>query len=29
MRCDGTGMRPRIGWQLYAHARRAYRDGTR
>jgi hypothetical protein len=29
LNCDGTGMRPRIGWQLYAHARRTYRDGTR
>jgi hypothetical protein len=29
MRCDGTGLRPRTGWQLYAYARRAYRDGTR
>jgi hypothetical protein len=28
-RCDGTGMRPRLGWQLYAYARRTYRDGTR
>jgi hypothetical protein len=28
-RCDGTGMRPRVGWQLYAYARRTYRDGTR
>lgn len=28
-RCDGTGKRPRLGWQLYAHLRRAYRDGTR
>jgi hypothetical protein len=28
-RCDGTGMRPRLGWQLYTYARRTYRDGTR
>lgn len=28
-RCDGTGMRPRIGWQLYAAARATWRDGTR
>jgi len=28
-RCNGTGMRPRLGWQLYARARRTYRDGTR
>jgi hypothetical protein len=27
--CDGTGMRPRLGWQLYTHMRRLYRDGTR
>jgi hypothetical protein len=27
--CDGTGMRPRLGWQLYAYARHIYRDGTR
>ncbi len=27
--CSGTGMRPRLGWQLYAHLRRLYRDGTR
>ncbi|MFI9561768.1 hypothetical protein [Nonomuraea endophytica] len=27
--CDGTGMRPRIGWQLYVHFRRLHRDGTR
>jgi hypothetical protein len=27
--CDGTGMRPRLGWQLYARLRRIYRDGTR
>ncbi|MFI6883179.1 hypothetical protein [Streptosporangium canum] len=27
--CDGTGMRPRIGWQLYTYARRLHRDGTR
>lgn len=28
-RCDATGKRPRIGWQLYASARRTYRDSTR
>ncbi|WP_157254970.1 hypothetical protein [Nonomuraea typhae] len=27
--CDGTGMRPRLGWQLYVYARRLHRDGTR
>ncbi|MFC6083705.1 hypothetical protein [Sphaerisporangium aureirubrum] len=27
--CDGTGMRPRIGWRLYVYARRLHRDGTR
>ena len=27
--CNGTGLRPRLGWQLYAYARRTYRDGTR
>ncbi|MFD8562137.1 hypothetical protein ACFV1N_33050 [Streptosporangium canum] len=27
--CNGTGMRPRLGWQLYTYARRLYRDGTR
>ncbi|WP_214412319.1 hypothetical protein [Sphaerisporangium fuscum] len=27
--CNGTGMRPRIGWQLYVYARRLHRDGTR
>ncbi|MFD8527214.1 hypothetical protein ACFV0L_07350 [Streptosporangium canum] len=27
--CNGTGMRPRLGWQLYAYARRLHRDGTR
>ena len=27
--CAGTGMRPRLGWQLYTHLRRLYRDGTR
>ncbi|MEV0348646.1 hypothetical protein AB0H88_22955 [Nonomuraea sp. NPDC050680] len=26
--CDGTGMRPRLGWQLYVYIRRLYRDGT-
>lgn len=29
LNCDGTGMRPRLGWQLYAYVRRTYRDGTR
>jgi hypothetical protein len=29
LRCEGTGKRPRVGWQLYAYARRTYRDGTR
>ncbi|MGW3351264.1 hypothetical protein ACWDA3_48885 [Nonomuraea rubra] len=23
--CDGTGKRPRLGWQLYANARRFHR----
>jgi len=27
--CNGTGMRPRLGWQLWAYLRRLYRDGTR
>ena len=27
--CNGTGMRPRLGWQFYAHLRRIHRDGTR
>jgi hypothetical protein len=27
--CDGTGMRPRLGWQLYTYLRQIYRDGTR
>jgi hypothetical protein len=27
--CNGTGMRPRLGWQVYTHLRRLYRDGTR
>ena len=27
--CNGTGMRPRLGWQLYTHLRRLYRDGSR
>ena len=27
--CNGTGMRPRLGWQLYAYLRRIHRDGTR
>jgi hypothetical protein len=27
--CNGTGMRPRLGWQAWTHARRLYRDGTR
>jgi hypothetical protein len=29
MRCDGTGMRPRLGWQLNADARHTYRAGIR
>jgi hypothetical protein len=28
-RCDATGMRPRLGWQLYARARATWRDATR
>jgi hypothetical protein len=28
-RCDGTGMRPRLGWQLWTYLRSVYRDGTR
>ena len=27
--CDGTGMRPRLGWQLYVYLRRLHHDGTR
>ncbi|MFI6887988.1 hypothetical protein [Streptosporangium canum] len=27
--CNGTGMRPRLGWQLFVHFRRLHRDGTR
>jgi hypothetical protein len=27
--CNGTGMRPRIGWQLWTAARRAWHDSTR
>jgi len=27
--CNGTGMRPRLGWQAYAYLRRLYWDGTR
>jgi hypothetical protein len=27
--CNGTGMRPRLAFQLYAYLRRQYRDGTR
>jgi len=27
--CNGTGMRPRLGWQLFAHFRRLHRNGTR
>ncbi|MEU7832873.1 hypothetical protein [Nonomuraea sp. NPDC049129] len=26
--CDGTGKRPRLGWQLYVYARRLHRDGN-
>jgi hypothetical protein len=29
LRCNATGKRPRLGWQLYAYTRRAYRDSTR
>jgi DnaJ-class molecular chaperone len=29
LRCDGTGMRPRIAHQLKVYFRRAWRDGTR
>ncbi|MEV0387896.1 hypothetical protein [Nonomuraea sp. NPDC050643] len=25
--CNGTGRRPRIGWQLYVYLRRLHRDG--
>ena len=27
--CSGTGMRPRLAFQLYAYLRRLYRDGSR
>jgi hypothetical protein len=27
--CNGTGMRPRLGWQAWTYLRRIYRDGTR
>lgn len=27
--CSGTGMRPRLAWQLYVYLRRLHRDGTR
>lgn len=27
--CDGTGLRPRLTWQVCAYLRRLYRDGTR
>lgn len=27
--CEGTGMRPRLGWQLYVYLRRLHHDGTR
>ncbi|MFI7696074.1 hypothetical protein ACIBQ6_43885 [Nonomuraea sp. NPDC049655] len=27
--CDGTGMRPRLGWQLYVYLRRLHHGGTR
>ncbi|GAA2803417.1 hypothetical protein [Nonomuraea dietziae] len=27
--CEGTGKRPRVGWQLYVYLRRLHRDGTR
>ena len=26
--CKGTGMRPRLGWQLYTYLRRLHKDGT-
>ncbi|MEU4718116.1 hypothetical protein AB0G06_00635 [Nonomuraea dietziae] len=26
--CHGTGLRPRLGWQLYVYARRLHRDGN-
>jgi cytochrome c553 len=28
-KCDGTGMRPRLAWQLLAYLRRTWKDGTR
>lgn len=28
-RCNGTGLRQRLGVRIYAEARRAYRDSTR
>lgn len=27
--CEGTGIRPRIGWQLYVYLRRLRHDGIR
>ena len=27
--CNGSGKRPRLGWQIYVYLRRLYRDGTR
>ena len=27
--CNGTGMRPRLAFRLYAYLRRLYRDGSR
>ncbi|GAA4518040.1 hypothetical protein [Nonomuraea ferruginea] len=26
--CNGTGKRPRLGWQIYVYARRLHRDGN-
>ncbi|RBQ17792.1 hypothetical protein DP939_23310 [Spongiactinospora rosea] len=26
--CEGTGMRPRLGWQVYLYLRRLHRGGT-
>ena len=27
--CKGTGMRPRLGWQVWTYLRRLHKDGTR
>jgi hypothetical protein len=27
--CNGSGKRPRLGWQIYVYLRRLHRDGTR